>query len=235
MGLSLAIHLTTILMALAFIQQSLEHLHENKTARGLFVFRFTLSFFLLFGFWPQWICLGLLVNALFTLKRFQGPYNGGSDRMGLLILCCLCLVHWVPSQYWQEYIFGYLALQLVLSYFIAGWSKVVNPEWRTGQALQDVFQFSAYPMSESLRGWANRPKLLFLMSWSVILFELFFPFTLVTSTTLMVGLTIAALFHLANAHIFGLNRFFWIWLAAYPALLWLQHRLFQGTALLQAS
>ena len=226
MSLNLAIHLTTLLMALAFIQQSLEHLHGNKAERTLFVVRLILSVFLLFGFWPQWICLGLIVNALFILKRFQGPYNGGSDRMGLLILCCLCLVYWVPAQHWQEYIFGYLALQLVLSYFIAGGVKVLNPEWRTGQALQDVFQFSAYPVSESLRGWANRPKLLFLMSWSVILFELLFPVTLLTPITLMVGLTIAALFHLTNAYIFGLNRFFWIWLAAYPSLLWLQHRIF---------
>ena len=149
--------------------------------------------------------------------------------MGLLILCCLCLVHWVPARAWQEYIFGYLALQLVLSYFSAGWVKVVNPEWRTGRALQDVFQFSAYPVSESLRGWGNRPNVLFVMSWSVILFELLFPLTLITPTTLKVGLTLAALFHLANASLFGLNRFFWIWLAAYPALLWLQHRIFQGT------
>ncbi len=226
MSLNLAIHLTTILMALAFIQQSLEHLHVDKAARILFITRLTLSVFLLLGFWPQWICLALLVNALFILKRFQGPYNGGSDRMGLLILSCLSFLHWAPAQHWQEYIFGYLALQLVLSYFIAGWVKVVNLEWRTGQALQDVFRFSAYPVSESLRGWANRPKLLFLVSWSVILFELFFPFTLVTQMTLMVGLTIAALFHLANVYLFGLNRFFWIWLAAYPSLLWLQHRVF---------
>ena len=227
MSLNLAIHLTSIFMALAFIQQSLEHLQGDRTERTLFISRLTLSVLLLFGFWPQWVCLVLLVNALFILKRSQGPYNGGSDRMGLLILCCLCLVYWVPAQHWQEYIFGYLALQLVLSYFIAGWVKVMNPEWRTGQALQDVFQFSAYPVSESLRDWAKRPKLLFLMSWSVILFELFFPLTLATPITLMVGLSIAALFHLANAHLFGLNRFFWIWLAAYPALLWLQHRIFQ--------
>ena len=101
MSLNLAIQLTSILMALAFIQQSLEHLHGDKTKRTLFVLRLILSVFLLFGFWPQWIFLALLVNALFILKRFQGPYNGGSDRMGLLILCCLCLVYWVPAQHWQ--------------------------------------------------------------------------------------------------------------------------------------
>jgi len=32
-------------------------------------------------------------------------------------------------------------------------------------------------------------------------------------------------FHLGNACIFGLNRFFWVWLAAYPSILWLQGRI----------
>lgn len=146
--------------------------------------------------------------------------------MGLLILCCLCLVHFMPTLQWREYVFGYLALQLVLSYFISGWVKIVNPEWRNGRALQDVFSFSAYPVSEAIRSWADRPRLLYVMSWSVMLFELFFPFTLLTQMTLIIGLLVAASFHLANAFLFGLNRFFWVWLAAYPSILWLQQRIF---------
>lgn len=178
------------------------------------------------GFHTPWICLALVVLALIILNRFQGPYNGGSDRMGLLILCSLCLAHFMPSEQWQEYVFGYLALQLVLSYFMSGWVKIVNPDWRRGQALQDVFRFSAYPVSESLRVWADRPKLLLLMSWAVMLFELLFPLSLLMQTTLIIGLAIAAVFHFANACLFGLNRFFWTWLAAYPSILWLQHRIF---------
>jgi hypothetical protein len=60
----------------------------------------------------------------------------------------------------------------------------------------------------------------------VMLFEGLFPLTLLTQTTLIIALTIAASFHFANACLFGFNRFFWIWLAAYPALLWLQARVF---------
>lgn len=226
MSLDYAIRLTEIMMALAFIQQSLEHVYTAKNERLLFLLRIILSLLLLIGFMPQWVCLALVINALFILRRFQGPYNGGSDRMGLLMLCCVCLVYFVPTLQWQEYVFGYLALQLVLSYFIAGWVKIVNPEWRRGRALQDVFQFSAYPVSESLRKWAERPQLLRTMSWAVMLFELLFPLTLLTQSALIIGLVIAAIFHLANAFLFGLNRFFWIWLAAYPSILWLQQRVF---------
>lgn len=125
----------------------------------------------------------------------------------------------------RSFYVGYLALQLVLSYFISGWVKIVNPQWRNGQALQDVFRFSAYPASESMRAFAGRPRLLFVMSWAVMLFELSFPLTLLTQTTLIIGLVTAVIFHLANAFLFGLNRFFWCWLTAYPSILWLQQRI----------
>lgn len=226
MSLDYAIRLTEILLALAFIQQNIEHFHAPKDEQLLFMPRIFLSILLLLGFQTQWVCLALVILALFILKRFQGPYNGGSDRMGLLVLCCLSLVHFMPTVRWQETIFGYLALQLVLSYFISGWVKIINPEWRNGRALRDVFQFSAYPVSEALRSWADWPRLLCLMSWAVMLFELLFPLTLITQTTLIIGLIIAATFHFANACLFGFNRFFWIWLTAYPSILWLQQRIF---------
>jgi hypothetical protein len=226
MSLSLAIRATEILLALAFLQQSIEHMYAPRDEQRLFCLRIMLSVLLIFGFESQWVCLTLCILSLFILKRFQGPYNGGCDRMSLLILYCLCLFYFMPTLGWQEVVFGYLALQLMLSYFIAGWVKIVNPEWRSGQALQDVFRFSAYPVSESLRILADRPKLLYVMSWAVMLFEVLFPFTLLTQTTLIIGLAIAATFHFANACLFGLNRFFWIWLAAYPSILWLQARLF---------
>lgn len=226
MSLDNAIRLTEILLALAFLQQSIEHFNAPRDERLLFLPRIILSILLLLGFQTQWVSLALVILGLFILKWFQGPYNGGSDRMSLLILCCLCLVYFMPTVQWREYIFGYLALQLMLSYFIAGWVKIVNPQWRDGRALQDVFRFSAYPVSEDLRNWADRPRLLCLMSWAVMLFELLFPVTLLTQTSLIIGLAIAAMFHFANACLFGFNRFFWIWLAAYPSLLWLQQRIF---------
>ncbi len=226
MSLDIAIRLTEILLGLAFIQQCTEHLRSPANEQWIFILRFVLSVLLVIGFQTEWVCLALVVLALFMLHRYQGPYNGGSDRMSLLILCCLCLVLFLPSQTGKELVFGYLALQLVLSYFISGWVKVVNPEWRRGQALQDVFRYSAYPVSESLRGWANWPRLLLLVSWAVIGFELVFPLALLQQATLIAGLGVAALFHFSNACFFGLNRFFWIWIAAYPSILWFQHRIF---------
>lgn len=226
MNLDDAIRLTEIMLGLAFFQQSIEHIFAPVSERRLFVPRMMFGLLLIAGIQTQWACVALVVLGLLILNRFQGPYNGGSDRMSLLILCCLTLTYFMPDMRWQEYVFGYLAIQLVLSYFIAGWVKIVNPDWRSGRALNDVFLFSAYPVSESIRNWAQKPRLLWLMSWAVMSFELLFPLTLLTQTTLIIGLMIAACFHLANACLFGFNRFFWVWLAAYPSIFWLQSRIF---------
>lgn len=231
MSLESAARLTEALLALALLQQSLEHLRGSRPERALFVARMALCGLVLFGAaftWP-WVGLiglvGLAGLSLLILKRFQGPYNGGSDRMGLLALWCLTLSRLAPTPALAELALGYLGLQLMLSYFISGGVKIVNPDWRSGQALADVFRFSAYPVSEDLRRLADRPRLLLALSWAVMLFELAFPLTLLSRESLIVGLVIAGTFHLANACLFGLNRFFWTWLSVYPAILWLQARL----------
>lgn len=224
MSFDLAVRLTEIMLGLVFIQQSLEHLKAGQKEKLIFGTKLMLSVLLIAGVQSQLVLAGLVVIALLSLKRFQGPYNGGSDRMGLLILCCLTLVKFLPVGQMQEVAFAYLALQLVLSYFVSGWVKVVNLDWRTGRALQDVFLFSAYPVSEGLRKWSERPRLLSIMSWCVILFELLFPISLLTPLSLIFALVIAAVFHFANACLFGLNRFFWTWLAAYPSIIWFQER-----------
>ena len=101
---------------------------------------------------------------LLILGRFEGPYNGGSDRMSLLGVSCLALASVAPNRLLKETALGYRAVQGVLSSAISGWVKVVNPQWRNGRALRDVFEFSAYPVSESLWGWAAASRRLWLLS-----------------------------------------------------------------------
>ncbi|KEJ87754.1 HTTM domain-containing protein [Sulfitobacter donghicola] len=225
MALDSAMRLTEILVALAFLQQCAEHIFGSRGSRLLFTPRAILSLLLLAGSHSQWVLLALSAHSLLVLHRYQGPYNGGSDRMGLLVLYCLSLARWMPDGIATEAAFGYLGLQVVLSYFISGQVKIVNPEWRSGRALQDVFSFSAYPVAQSLRALSLRPRLLWAASWAVILFELAFPLSLFSPVALTLALLIAASFHVANACLFGLNRFVWFWISAYPSILWLQGRL----------
>lgn len=226
MSFEAAFRLTEILLSLALIQQSLEHMARYPVERIVFALRAFFCLLLISGLDRDVTVWALLGLSLVILHRFQGAYNGGSDRMSLLILSCLALAHLAPDRKWEELALAYLALQLCLSYFVSGWVKLRNPDWRSGEALADVFRFSAYPVSEALRGWAERPVVLFWAGWAVILFETAFPLALIDPRLLVGALVIAALFHFSNACLFGLNRFFWTWLSAYPSILWLQARLF---------
>ncbi|MBN04016.1 HTTM domain-containing protein [Ponticaulis sp.] len=227
MTLDLAMRWTEILLAIALIMPSVEHIRAGGKERLLFSLRLILCLLLLYpeiGAYSAYICLAMSGLAVLILHRFEGPYNGGSDRMSLLILFCLTLAHWLPQENWKELAFGYLGLQLTLSYFISGWVKIRNPDWRTGRALRDVFAFSAYPVAENLRGLADRKTLLLAGSWLVMICELLFPLSLASKYTLIPFLVLAASFHLSNAMFFGLNRFVLAWIAAYPSILWLQDR-----------
>jgi Vitamin K-dependent gamma-carboxylase len=220
-----AVRYSEIILALAYAQQSIEFIRGLQPEKTWGVIRFLLSLLLLIGFQPVLVEAALLIIACILLYRFQGPYNGGSDCMSILVLLCLFLSHIAPTPFWQQLALGYLAFQLTFSYFQSGYIKIINVDWRSGQALTDVFAITAYPVSEHARRWAKSPQLMFVMSWSVIVFELLFPLSLLNHYALIVALAIAAMFHLANACLFGLNRFFWIWPAAYPIILWFQSRL----------
>ena len=54
----------------------------------------------------------------------------------------------------------------------------------------------------------------------MLAFECSAPIVLVDPTVCVAWLAIGAAFHLVNAVVFGLDRFLWTWLAAYPALLY---------------
>ena len=216
-----ALRVTEIMLALALAQQAIEHVRHALWPHAV---KLGLCVPLLIGVLPGPAIAGLLIAQLILLWRHQGPYNGGSDKMTLLILTVLVAANFAPNRFWQEMAFAYLALQLVLSYFVSGWVKLRNPAWRSGAALVDVFAFSAYPVSEGLRRWADRPQALWLAGWAVIVLEVAFPLALFHSAVLIGALSLTAAFHLANAICFGLHRFFWIWLCAYPALIWFQGR-----------
>ena len=124
MSFEYAVRLTEIIMGFAFCLQSLEHILIKKASTGsisferaLFFVRLILSLLLIIGIEQAWMLALLFIVALINLHRYQGPYNGGADRMSLLILISLCLVYFLPQQQWREMAFAYLAVQLILSYF----------------------------------------------------------------------------------------------------------------------
>lgn len=228
MSLDAAIRLTGILIGFAYFLQSLEHLKRPADGRFFFALRAGAALWLMSGFAPPAAAALLFILGILGLQKFDGPYNGGSDRMGLLILWTLLVGELASPVLLREAAFGYLALQLTLSYFLAGAVKLRDPEWRDGRALTRIFRDSIYPVSESLRGWAERPARMRALGGAMLAFELLFPLCLLHPATLKAGLAVAFVFHVGNALILGLNRFVWVWLAAYPAVVWFQTRVLGG-------
>lgn len=224
MTMELAVRCSEILLALALIIQSVEFVRYQKDLLILHWIRLVFSILLITGIQALWIETLLLIISFRMIVRFQGPYNGGSDSMTLLLLVCLWLWHLAPTTQWKELALGYLAVQLILSYFQAGWVKLVNEDWRSGLALQQVFVLTAYPVTQLFRKLAEKKSLMHHISWMIIVFEILFPLAIISEYLLYSFLLIAIAFHLANALLFGLNRFFWIWPAAYPVLIWFQAR-----------
>ena len=223
MSFDLAVRLVEVGLSIAILQRSGEHLRREPWLSST---QILLALALLLSVWPLAVVAGLWVLGLIQLHHFNGAYNGGADKMVLLGLTSLVGVHLSFDAFLGEVFFAYLAVQVVLSYFVSGWVKFRNPAWRSGTALTDVFAYSVYPAAENFRGLAKHPSWMVGLSWAVILFEILFPLALLHQMALVAALILAAAFHLSNAILLGLNRFFWAWIAVFPSVIWLQARVF---------
>ena len=163
----------------------------------------------------NWLLLG---TSLSICIRFRGTFNGGSDYMTVLLLLVTSIARVVPSAGVELGCLWYISIQLSASYFIAGIVKLRQRSWRTGAALPAIFALPQYRVPRISQLLTDHPGAARLLSWGILLFEIAFPLALSGPQSCAFFLGLAFLFHLANALILGLNRFLWIWPAAYPAL-----------------
>lgn len=157
--------------------------------------------------WPNWVAVGMLVLTSWLIAwRWRGTLNGGSDAMTMQIVLAWFIALLDPSL--ENICVAYVAIQNLLSYFVAGVAKVLRTEWRNGQALKRfLIQFEV--------PWVPAPAAL---SWCVIFFEMLFPLAIFAPWPFVIG---GLVFHLLNAYALGLNRFFFAWVAGYPAIFFL--------------
>jgi hypothetical protein len=168
----------------------------------------------------------LLLTEVAIGVRFRGTFNGGSDYMNVLILLALSVArvaHSVPLV--VTGCLAYVAAQAMLSYVIAGLAKLRDRAWRRGLALGALVADAGYGTPGWLRSILTRPSVSRVASWSVLLFECSFPASLKNPSVCAAFLAMGVLFHLGNSVIFGLNRFLFAWLAAYPSLLFVSQLL----------
>lgn len=164
------------------------------------------------------VVLALIINAVIFL-RFRGVVNGGSDYMTALVLAGCTIYYMSPNVGLLSLL--YIGFQVILSYFISGWVKIENPQFRNGSALHSFFNLSNYSVPSWALKLSESRRLMLMLSWSVIVFELLAPLVIFSPKFALVFMILAMGFHFGNFLVFGLNRFFFAWLAAYPALYFL--------------
>jgi hypothetical protein len=154
---------------------------------------------------PHPIVIAVLLLTTWAIAiRWRGTFNGGSDTMIFHILAAWLVSATFPST--EKICISYVAIQMILSYFVAGMAKLLNRDWRTGKALNVFLERVGYTLPL---------QICFILGWGLVTFEVLSPLALVTPATFV---AMALLFHIANVYIFGLNHFFFAWLAGYPAL-----------------
>lgn len=163
----------------------------------------------------------IIFIALLISLRWRGTFNGGSDYMTLIVLIAMFIASLSSNPKFQNASVYYLCFQVASSYFLAGLVKVKNKDWRTGKALKAFLQNTIYRDNKVTSYLIGSNKLLRLFGIITIAWELSFPLAFVNYNFAIVYLSVGFLFHLANAYLLGLNRFLFIWVATYPAVLYL--------------
>lgn len=146
----------------------------------------------------------------------KGLEQGGSDPMTLWMRAFAAAACFV-SPLGRDLLTVLGAGVLLASYVCAGLGKLGTKSWWDGRALQAYLARPCYLGCQPLI--ARIPPLGFRwLGWGVLAFELFAPAVLVSDELLVVWVLVGIIFHLSNIFLFGLHRFFWTWVAAYPML-----------------
>jgi hypothetical protein len=162
----------------------------------------------------------LLFAQVAVCVRFRGTFNGGSDYLTVLILLALSM-RWLcgATPLAGKAALAYIAVQVTLSYFIAGVAKLKEAPWRSGAALRGFVTSESYGAPQFVRRLLDGKRRCLLLSWAVLAFECGFPLAWLSPRACLPLLALGFAFHLGNSVVFGLNRFLFAWSAAYPALL----------------
>jgi hypothetical protein len=165
----------------------------------------------------------LCLSQWLICLRFRGSFNGGSDAMSMVILSAMSVSTCAgQTTLVSRFALLYIAVQVTLSYVIAGLSKLTHAEWRNGQALVHFITRSPYAAPAWLvrAKWLENRAFCCVLAWGLMGFECLFPCAWLDPRACLGFIALGVCFHLANTAVFGLNRFVFAWAAGYPALVY---------------
>ncbi len=170
------------------------------------------------------LVLFLFLSSIVILIRWRGAFNGGSDFMTIVVLTGLLIARVLDvlgyPEIGQRTGLLYIAIQASTSYFISGWVKSLTPDWQSGRALTWFLNDAIFGPLNAGSLFRN-PRIAQLASWAFILWEGSIPFVLLDTQLTMAFCATGVIFHFLVFWYFGLNRFFFAWIAAYPSLIYL--------------
>lgn len=174
--------------------------------------------------------IGLTIVFIITsfINFRSAPYGTEtSNRLTLVITGALLLRCAAPnSLILMKASLWFIALQTCISYLTAGVGKFFNQGWRNGYGLFNVVnnQMNGLPPQLAMFFYQHQ-TIGKIFTWFTIGIECTFPLVLLFGQPFVfLFLVWGMLFHLANAILLGLNKFFWVWLATYPAILFVTQR-----------
>lgn len=161
----------------------------------------------------------LLSSVLLKIRTWLG--EDGADQMGQIVtIGAIAMAGGLSIGDDGIALAGVLLIagQLSISYFVAGFSKLLSREWRSGQAIVGVMGTHSYGHPGAAKYFSGRPPRAVAACWAVMVVEAAFPLALLAPPfAFWAVLSLFAAFHLATALFMGLNTFVWAFLAAYPA------------------
>jgi hypothetical protein len=169
----------------------------------------------------------VLAAGLLSLPiRFRPPVGllvavDGAENMFTVVLLALGPTFFFGSTLCLEAALAFVAVQALLEYVIAGWSKLTDWRgWVRGPYLLQVFASTNYGHPSAVTLFQTSPAIVRVLSAALIALEVIVVLAVILPPPFAEGLLLSmAAFHLGAAFLMGLNTYVWAFAAAYPAIL----------------
>ena len=158
-------------------------------------------------------------------RQFFG--TDGSDQLSFLGNAASTLGRLGGSSKSRKAAADFLALQVIISYFISGVVKSPGKRWSRGNALEGVMATETYGDRKFYRFLQKHPRIGWMTTRGTVIIESLMPLAMLNETVLKATLALFGTFHLANARAMGLGRFVLPFISTYPAILAFRSSLFR--------
>lgn len=172
--------------------------------------------------WPLHVVLLLTYVGIF----FRQPVGLTGDLdMAVIVLTGTVVAAAAPADSMLEQAgVLFIAAQALLAYLIAGVTKAISADWRSGDAIAGIFSTQTWGNQYVYSLVTSRPRLKLVGSWAVIAFEsLFVAVLFVDAQVALLILFGGVVFHFCNAVFMGLNGFLLSFAASYPSVYYANH------------